>query len=62
MFRLGVLGAAVVIAAVLVGSVSAAPGDDVFTVANLVADSGASAAGVDPLLVNPSGLSAGPTW
>jgi hypothetical protein len=27
----------------------------------LVADSGASAAGVDPLLVNPWGLSAGPT-
>jgi uncharacterized protein (TIGR03118 family) len=61
MFKLGVVGAIVVIAAVLAGSVSAAPGDDVFTVTNLVADSGSSAAIVDPLLVNPWGLSAGPT-
>jgi uncharacterized protein (TIGR03118 family) len=50
-----------VIAAVLAGSVSAALGDDVFTVTNLVADSGSSAATVDPSLVNPWGLSAGPT-
>jgi hypothetical protein len=61
MFKLGVVGAIAVIAAVLAGSVSAAPGDDVFTVTNLVADSGSSAAIVDPLLVNPWGLSAGPT-
>jgi uncharacterized protein (TIGR03118 family) len=61
MFRLGVVGAIVVIAAGLTGSVSAAPGDDVFTVTNLVADSGSSAATVDPSLVNPWGLSAGPT-
>jgi uncharacterized protein (TIGR03118 family) len=61
MFRLGVVGAIVVIAAVLAGSVSAAASDDVFTVTNLVADSGSSAATVDPLLVNPWGLSDGPT-
>jgi uncharacterized protein (TIGR03118 family) len=61
MFRLGAVGAVVVIAAGLAGSVSAAPGDDVFTVTNLVADSGSSAATVDPSLVNPWGLSAGPT-
>jgi uncharacterized protein (TIGR03118 family) len=61
MFRLGVLGAAVAIAASLAGSVSAAPTEDIFTVTNLVTDSGSSAASVDPLLVNPWGLSAGPT-
>jgi uncharacterized protein (TIGR03118 family) len=61
MFRLGGVGAIVVIAAVLAGSVSAAASDDVFTVTNLVADSGSSAATVDPLLVNPWGLSDGPT-
>jgi uncharacterized protein (TIGR03118 family) len=61
MFRLSAVGAVVVIVAGLAGSVSAAPGDDVFTVTNLVADSGSSAATVDPSLVNPWGLSAGPT-
>jgi uncharacterized protein (TIGR03118 family) len=61
MLRLGVLGAAVAIAASLAGSVSAAPTDDIFTVTNLVADSGSSAAAVDPSLVNAWGLSAGPT-
>jgi uncharacterized protein (TIGR03118 family) len=61
MLRLGVLGAAVAIAAVLAGSVAAAPQDNVFTVTNLVTDSGTSAPIVDPSLVNPWGLSAGPT-
>jgi uncharacterized protein (TIGR03118 family) len=61
MFRLGVVGAIVLVAAVLAGSVSAAPSDDVFTVTNLVADTGSAAASVDGSLVNPWGLSAGPT-
>jgi uncharacterized protein (TIGR03118 family) len=60
-FRLGVVGAIVAVAAVLAGSVAAAPSDDVFTVTNLVTDSGSSAATVDPSLVNPWGLSDGPT-
>jgi len=61
MFRLAVVAAIVAITAVLAGSVAAAPSDDVFTVTNLVADSGSSAPNVDPLLVNAWGLSAGPT-
>jgi len=61
MFKLGVVGAAVAIAASLAGSVQAAPQDNAFTATNLVADSGTSAAAVDPLLVNGWGLSAGPT-
>jgi uncharacterized protein (TIGR03118 family) len=61
MLRLGVLGAAAAIAAVLAGSVAAAPQDNVFTVTNLVADSGSSAPTTDPLLVNGWGLSVGPT-
>src|SRR5256885_844591 len=61
MFKLGVVGAAVAIAASLAGSVQAAPQDNAFTVTNLVTDSGASAATVDPSLVNGWGLSAGPT-
>jgi uncharacterized protein (TIGR03118 family) len=61
MFRLGLVGVIVAIAAVLAGSVAAAPSDDVFTVTNLVADTGSSAPASDPLLVNPWGLSAGPT-
>ena len=52
MFKLGVVGAAVAIAASLAGSVQAAPQDNAFTVTNLVTDSGASAATVDPSLVN----------
>jgi uncharacterized protein (TIGR03118 family) len=59
--KLGVVGVIVAMAALLAGSVAAAPSDDVFTVTNLVADSGSSAAAVDPSLVNPWGLSAGPT-
>src|SRR4051794_1319005 len=59
--RLGVVGVIVAMAALLAGSVAAAPSDDVFTVTNLVADSGSSAAAVDPSLVNPWGLSDGPT-
>jgi uncharacterized protein (TIGR03118 family) len=61
MFRLSVLGAIIAITAALAGSVEAAPKDNVFTVTNLVADTGSSAATTDPLLVNPWGLSAGPT-
>jgi uncharacterized protein (TIGR03118 family) len=61
MFRLGLVSVIVAIAAVLAGSVAAAPSDDVFTVTNLVADTGSSAPVSDPLLVNPWGLSAGPT-
>jgi uncharacterized protein (TIGR03118 family) len=61
MFRMGVLVAAVAIVALLAGSVAAAPGDNVFTVTNLVADSGSSAATDDASLVNGWGLSAGPT-
>jgi uncharacterized protein (TIGR03118 family) len=60
MFRIGVAGAAVAIAALLAGSgVAASP--DAFTVTNLVADGGSSAPRTDPLLVNGWGLSAGPT-
>jgi uncharacterized protein (TIGR03118 family) len=61
MLKAGVLSAAVVVAAVLAGGVAAAPQDNVFTVTNLVADSGSSAPVVDASLVNPWGLSAGPT-
>jgi uncharacterized protein (TIGR03118 family) len=61
MFKLGVLGAAVAIAALLAGSIVAAPRDNVFTVTDLVADSGSSAAIDDASLVNAWGLSAGPT-
>jgi uncharacterized protein (TIGR03118 family) len=61
MFRASVVAAAVAVAAVLAGSSAAAPQDNVFTVTNLVADSGSSAPTVDPSLVNPWGLSAGPT-
>jgi uncharacterized protein (TIGR03118 family) len=61
MLRLGVLGAAVAIAASLAGSVAAAPQDNIFNVTNLVADSGSSAPTDDASLVNPWGLSAGPT-
>ena len=61
MFKLGVVGAAVAIAASLAGSVQAAPQDNAFTVTNLVTDSGSSAPVVDPSLVNGWGLSAGPT-
>jgi uncharacterized protein (TIGR03118 family) len=61
MIRVGLVAAIVAITAVLAGSVAAAPSDDVFTVTNLVADSGSSAPTVDPLLVNAWGLSAGPT-
>jgi uncharacterized protein (TIGR03118 family) len=61
MFKIGVVGAAVAIAALLAGSGAAAPGDNVFTVTNLVADSGSSAPIDDASLVNGWGLSAGPT-
>jgi uncharacterized protein (TIGR03118 family) len=61
MFKLGVVGAAVAIAALLAGSGAAAPRDDAFTVTNLVADGGSSAASDDASLVNGWGLSAGPT-
>jgi hypothetical protein len=61
MFKLGVVGASVAIAALLAGSVAAAPRDNAFTVTNLVADSGSSAASDDVSLVNGWGLSAGPT-
>jgi uncharacterized protein (TIGR03118 family) len=50
-----------VIAASLAGSGAAAPQDNAFTVANLVADTGAAAEINDASLVNPWGLSAGPT-
>jgi len=61
MFKFVVMGAAVAIAAVLAGSVVAAPRDNAFTVTNLVADTGTSAASDDSSLVNGWGLSAGPT-
>jgi uncharacterized protein (TIGR03118 family) len=61
MVRVVVLGAALAVAALLAGSVSAAPQDNVFTVTNLVADSGSSAATDDASLVNAWGLSDGPT-
>jgi hypothetical protein len=61
MFRVGVVGAVIAIAAVLAGSGGAAPSDNVFTVTNLVADSGPAAATDDPLLINGWGLSVGPT-
>jgi uncharacterized protein (TIGR03118 family) len=61
MFNLSVVGAAIAIAAVLAGSGAAAPQDNAFTVTNLVADTGSSAASDDASLVNGWGLSAGPT-
>jgi uncharacterized protein (TIGR03118 family) len=61
MFKLGAVGAAVAIAALLAGSVAAAPQANAFTVTNLVADSGSSATRDDASLVNGWGLSAGPT-
>jgi uncharacterized protein (TIGR03118 family) len=61
MFRLGVAGAAIAIAALLAGYVGAAPQGNAFTVTNLVADRAASAPTVDASLVNGWGLSAGPT-
>jgi uncharacterized protein (TIGR03118 family) len=61
MFRVGVVGAVIAIAAVLAGSGGAAPSDNVFNVTNLVADSGPAAATDDPLLINGWGLSVGPT-
>jgi uncharacterized protein (TIGR03118 family) len=61
LFRMSMSGAVVVIVALLAGSVAAAPGDNAFSVTNLVADSGSSAATDDASLVNGWGLSAGPT-
>jgi uncharacterized protein (TIGR03118 family) len=61
MFKLGVVGAAVAIVALLAGSVAAAPGDNAFSVTSLVVDSGSSAVSDDASLVNGWGLSAGPT-
>jgi uncharacterized protein (TIGR03118 family) len=61
MLKASVLGLVVVIAASLAGSGAAAPQDNAFTVANLVADTGAAAEINDASLVNPWGLSAGPT-
>jgi uncharacterized protein (TIGR03118 family) len=61
LLRMALLGAAVVIVALLAGSVAAASGDNAFTVTDLVADSGSSAASDDASLVNGWGLSAGPT-
>ena len=61
MLKFGVVSAVVAIAALLAGSVAAAPQDDIFTVTNLVADSGSSAPSDDASLVNGWGLSAGPT-
>jgi uncharacterized protein (TIGR03118 family) len=61
MFRASVVAAVVAVAAVLAGSVAAAPQDNAFTVTNLVTDSGSSAPTVDASLVNAWGLSVGPT-
>jgi uncharacterized protein (TIGR03118 family) len=62
LLRMAVLGAAVAIAALLAGSVAAAPRvENAFSVTSLVADSGSSAASDDASLVNGWGLSAGPT-
>jgi uncharacterized protein (TIGR03118 family) len=61
MFRVGVVGAAIAIAALLAGYGGAAPQGNAFTVTNLVADRGSSAPTVDASLVNGWGLSAGPT-
>jgi len=60
MFKVGVVGATIAVAALLAVSGAAAAGD-LFTVTNLVTDTGSSAPVVDPLLVNGWGLSAGPT-
>jgi uncharacterized protein (TIGR03118 family) len=61
MFRSSVVAAALAVAAVLAGSVAAAPQDNLYTVTNLVTDGGSSAPTVDQSLVNGWGLSAGPT-
>jgi uncharacterized protein (TIGR03118 family) len=60
-FRVATAAAALVFAALVIGSASGGIADDVFTVHDLVADTAGPAPVTDASLVNGWGLSAGPT-